>query len=355
MRKTIVASSLLFLPLVAAAQSKGELWEITMSMPGMPAGMVPPQRVCGGDDPERAAKQDPNTRDCKVTDTKKSANRTTVTMSCKDGSTMVVDQQYNAGRTEFKSTMSTKGGKQGDMTMNVTGRKLGACDAVAERKARDDQMAGVQAQVAAGQAQAAAQMKQSADRTIKECTAAVDRMSWRDLGMHGQCYRKTDAQCKQHFDMYNTISPEINKRCNASAAEFCKRFQTAEGFMKTQGRESQAQTCGVSIASIKAANCPKALQAGQLAFLGGYCPVEARPLAMEHCGGRDYTSRSGGKYARFCENYLANADFERPPGARSSSSGGGASGSKPTQPSQTDQVKDSVSKGVDKLRGLFGR
>lgn len=357
MRKTLVACSLLFLPLAAVAQAKGDLWEITMSMPGMPAGMMQPQRVCQGDDPERAAKQDPNTRDCKVTDTKKTATRTTVTMSCKDGSTMVIDQQYNAGRTEFKSTMSTKGGKQGDFTMNVTGRKVGACDAVAERKARDEKMAGIQAQVAANQAQAAASMKEGADKAIKQCAAAVDGMQWRDLGIHGQCYRKTDAQCKQHFDMYNAISPEINKRCNASVAEFCKRLQTADGFMKTQGRESVAQSCGVSIASIKAANCPKALQAGQLAFLGGYCPVEARPLAMEHCGGRDYTSRSGGKYARFCENYLANADFERPPGARSSSSspGSSATSSKQAQPSQTDQVKDSVSKGVDKLRGLFGR
>ena len=124
-------------PMGAAAQGSGEMWEITMNMPGMPAGMMKPNRVCQGDDPERAAKEDPNKRDCKVTDSKKSATRTTVTLSCKDGSTMVIDQTYNAGRTEFKSTMSTKGGKQGDFTMNMTGRKVGSCDAVAERKKQE--------------------------------------------------------------------------------------------------------------------------------------------------------------------------------------------------------------------------
>src|SRR5712675_550635 len=80
------AAALLALPVAAAAQNTGEMWEITMNMPGMPAGMMKPQRSCQGDDPERAAQQDPNKRDCKVTDSKKTATRTTVTLSCKDGS-----------------------------------------------------------------------------------------------------------------------------------------------------------------------------------------------------------------------------------------------------------------------------
>ena len=84
-----------------------------MNIPGMPAGMMKPQRVCQGDDPSRAATQDPSKKDCKVTDSKKTATGTTVTLSCPDGSTMTIDQQYNAARTEFKSTMTSKGGKAG--------------------------------------------------------------------------------------------------------------------------------------------------------------------------------------------------------------------------------------------------
>jgi len=123
------------LPLAAVAQGSGELWEITsqMNMPGMPAGMgAQTQRVCQGDDPERAAQQQGrDKKDCKVTDRKQSGNRTTISMSCADGTTMVIDQQFNAARTEFTSTMSMKSKKDGDMTMTQTGRKIGACDAVA--------------------------------------------------------------------------------------------------------------------------------------------------------------------------------------------------------------------------------
>jgi hypothetical protein len=121
-----------------------------MNIPGMPAGMMKPQRVCQGDDPSRAATQDPSKKDCKVTSSKKTANGTNVVLSCPDGSTMTIDQQYNAARSEFKSTMTSKGGKQGDMTMNMTGRKVGTCDAVAERKGRDEKMDAMKKQAAAG-------------------------------------------------------------------------------------------------------------------------------------------------------------------------------------------------------------
>jgi hypothetical protein len=45
----------------------------------------------------------------------------------------------------------------------------------------------------------------------------------------------------------------------------------------------------------------------------------------------------GGKYSQFCQAYLANADFEKP------------------RPTTTDQVKQGVSKGLDKLKGFFSR
>ena len=160
--------------------------------------------------------------------------------------------------------------------------------------------------------------------------------------MHGQCYRKTDGQCATYKDVHKGF-PEASKACNANIAEYCKRFQTAEGFMKVRGgnREEMAKTCGVTVASIKATQCPRVAKNGSpLSFLGAYCPVEAKPIAQEHCAGRDYTSKMGGKYAKFCESYLANADFEKPR----------------AQPATaTDQVKQGVSKGMEKLRGLFGR
>ena len=341
MTKRFIAIALFAsLPLCAAAQGSGELWEITMNIPGMPAGMMPAQRVCQGDDPERAAQQQKgrDKKDCKVTDRKQSGNRTTVSMSCSDGTTMVIDQQFNAARTEFTSTLSMKSKKDGDMTMTQTGRKVGACDAVASRKEREEKMASMQKEMAAMQAAGAAEQKKFADRQIKQCADAATNMDWRGFGIYGHCRtNKTDANCKSNMDAYDKTSPEIAKSCNARIGEYCKRFQTQEGFLKGRGDETVAQACGVSTASIKAAECPKAAKTEALSFLGRYCLAEAKPIAQQNCVGRDYTSKMGGKYNDFCTAYLAQASLEKPPA------------------SAADQVKQGVSKGMDKLKGLFGR
>jgi hypothetical protein len=336
------AAAALALPLSALAQSTGELWEITsqMNIPGMPAGMGgQTQRVCQGDDPERRAASDKDQKDCKVTDKKQTATRTTITMQCKQG-TMTVDQQYNAARTEFKGSIKMTS-KDGDFNMNTTGRKVGACNVQQAAKERDEKIAGMKKQHAAAMAAGAAAQKQYTETQIKQCATALDNMQWSGFGVYSQCYKKSDANCKTSMDASNQMSPEIAKSCNARVAEFCKRYQTQEGFLKAKADENAAQMCGVTTASVKAAQCPKAAQSESLAFLGSYCPVEAKPLAQQHCAGRDYTSKMGGKYGQFCQAYLANADFEK-------------SQQSPTQKA-TDQVKQGVSKGIDKLKGFFGR
>jgi|SRR5688572_5726613 len=336
------AAVVVALPLVAVAQNSGELWEIStqMNIPGMPAGLGgQTQRVCQGDDPERRAASDKDQKDCKVTDKKQTATRTTVTLQCKQG-TMTVDQQYNAARTEFKGSIKMNS-KDGDFVMNTTGRKVGACNVQQANRERDEKIEGMKKQHAAAIAAGAAAQKQHAETQIKQCSAAVDNMQWSGLGLYGQCYKKADANCKSSMDASNQMSPEIAKSCNARVAEFCKRYQTQEGFLKAKGDENAARMCGVTTASVKAAQCPKAAQSESLAFLGTYCPVEAKPLAQQHCAGRDYTSKMGGKYARFCEAYLANADFEKPQQSQAQKA--------------TDQVKQGVSKGIDKLKGFFSR
>lgn len=336
MRISLLARALLaLLPLAindAAAQTTGDLWEISsqMNIPGMPAGMgAQTQRICQGDDPERAAARDKDRQDCKVQDKKQTATRTTLTLVCKQG-TMTIDQQYNAAHTEFKGSMKMTG-KDGDFTVTTTGRKVGSCNVQEAKRERDEKVAGMKKQVEAGQAQSAAAIKQQSDMYVKECNAAVESMELRRLGLHSQCYKKTSKDCQSFAQSF----PEASKTCSARAADFCKRYQTQEGFLKAKADENSAQMCGVTAASIKAAQCPRAANGGSLAFLGAYCPVEAKPIAQEHCAGRDYTSKMGGKYAAFCQNYLANADFEKP--------------------TASDQVKQGIGQGVNKLKGLFGR
>jgi hypothetical protein len=152
------------------------------------------------------------------------------------------------------------------------------------------------------------------------------------------------------MDALTQVSPEVVKGCTARTAEYCKRYQTQEGFLKARANQDAAAMCGVSTASIKAAQCPRAAKSESLAFLGAYCPAEAKPIAQVHCVGRDYTSKLGGKYAAFCQNYLANADFEKEGGSRSE-----PAGSQPAQSQPADQVKEGINQGIGKLKGLFGR
>jgi hypothetical protein len=343
MKTRFFAAAVLALPLAAAAQSSGELWEITsqMNIPGMPAGMgAQTQRVCQGDDPERRAAADKKDKqECKVKDKKQTATRLQVTMVCKEG-TMTIDQQYNAARTEFKGSMKMTS-KDGDFTFDTTGRKVGECNVQQAAKERDEKMAAMKKQHDAAIAQGAAAKKQYADGQIKQCATALDKMEWPGFYVYGQCYKKTDKTCKEHMATSDQMSPEVAKSCNANVAEFCKRYQSQEGFLKAKADETAAQMCGVTTASIKAAQCPAAAKGGSLAFLGAYCPVEAKPIAQEHCVGRDYTSKMGGKYARFCESYLANNSLQKPPASATQQA--------------TDSVKQGVSKGMDKLKGLFGR
>ena len=355
MKIGLLAGALLAAPLLlphSALAQTGELWEVTTQMPGMPAGMMKPQRVCQGDDPERARAAQKDNENCKVTDKKQTASRTQITMVCKSG-TMTIDQKYNAARTEFTSTMTMKG-KDGDFTMNMTGKKVGACDVVATRKEQDAKVDAMKKQAAAGAAAGAAAVKENSDKQIKDCTVAAEKMQTTGLGIAGQCYaKKNDKQCQEIAKAY----PDVMKGCTPRVAEFCKRLQTADGFMKVSNRENAAQMCGVSVASIKAANCPKGANIESLAFLGAYCPVEAKPIAEVNCTGRDYTSRNGGKYNAFCTNYLANADFEKSGKPRSAEDRGtaGVQQDAPAPATTSDQVKQGVSKGLDKLKGLFGR
>jgi len=345
------------LPGAAAAQnSNGELWEISsqMDMPGMPAGMgAQTQRVCQGDDPAARAKQDKERQECKVTDQKRTATQLSVTMTCPQG-TMVIEQKYNAARTEFKGSMKFSG-KDGDFTMLTSGRKVGACDVQQANREREAKVAAIQKQAAEGQAQAAAAQKKQNDQQIKECATAVESMQFARLGPYGQCYKKTDKDCKQTIEAMNQMSPQVAKACNANVAEFCKRYQTQEGFLKARADENAAQMCGVSTAAIKAAQCPRAATSESLGFLGAYCPEEAKPIAQQHCAGRDYTSKMGGKYARFCESYLANADFERSDRARAATPVTPASPAPNAGEQAADQVKEGINQGINKLRGLFGR
>jgi hypothetical protein len=320
----------------ASAAGTDELWEIStqMNMPGLPAGMgAQKQLVCTEKGDAKKAMTQGNDK-CKVTDFKQSGNSVHVAMSCPDGNA-VVDTTYNAAHTEYKGTMKMTS-RQGEMNMTMAGRKVGTCDA---QQVKNEQKAKVAA--ITGQHQEA--IAKQDQMQLESCTKALDTMQVNSFGVYSQCNLQPGT-CE------SMAKTEGMKRsgtaCMANVAEYCKRYQTMDGFLKAKGDEQGAKTCNVTTAQVKSTQCPRAAQTENLTFLGHFCPAEAKPIAVAHCAGRGYTSKVKDKYTEFCGLVVAKSDLEDE--------------DKPAQKKDakaqiTDSVTQGVTQGVNKLKGLFGR
>jgi uncharacterized protein DUF3617 len=356
----ITLAGALLLSSAALAAGTDDLWEITtqMNVPGMPAGMGSnTQQQCYEKDMRKNVTGRKDTEGCKVTDFKESGTKLTITMSCPKGRSAVMEYVFNQARTEYKGTMRMKDGGQ-EMLMNMSGKKVGTCDAQQARSEREQarseregQIAAMKAQADAARAQGEEAMKKNSDAQIAECNRAVETMDFGKLGMYGRCYRKSDDTCKSILSSYSKTYPKVESACTAKTAEFCKRYQTQEGFAKAGGDKNAAESCGLSADKVKASLCPGALKTESLDFLGRYCPNEAKPLAQKHCTGRDYTSKEGGKYAVLCTAYLSNLDTDEAQGRRPA---GGQAPEKKKSPTN-EAVQQGVDQGINKLKGLFGR
>ena len=337
----IFALALAFAFGTSFAAGNDELWEVSsqMNMPGMPAGMgAQKHQVCTEKGDAKKAMSSRGSEKCKLTDFKQSGNKVTITMACPDG-TATIENTYNAAHTEYNGTVKMTS-KRGDMTMTMAGRKVGSCDAQAAKSEREAKTAAMVQQSEKAQAQANATIAKSNEGQIAECQAAVDTMQMRRLGMYARCDQMAGA-CQTMLT--SEQSKPVATKCMASQSEFCKRYQTMDGFLKANGDEEAAKMCKLSSAQLKASQCPRAAQTEQLAYLGRFCPAEAKPLAKAHCVGRSYTSKAKDKYSDFCANYLAHneLDEDSQPAAHK------------VDPKQA--VQQGVTQGINKLKGLFGK
>ena len=324
---------------VAGAAGNDDLWEVStqMNMPGLPAGMgAQTSQVCAEKGDLKKAAQGRGAEKCTMKNFKQSGNSVHMEMSCPDGDA-VIDNTYNAGRTEYKGTVKMSS-RQGEMTMNMSGRRIGSCDAQEAKAEREAKTAAVRRQMGEARGQMAAFNAHQAS----ECRAAVDNMQAVRLGLYGQCSTQK-ASCDSMLGDEST--KEVASTCMASASEYCTRYKTLDGFLKANGDEQGARMCNVSRNEIASSHCPRALQTENLAYLGRFCIAESKPLAQQHCAGRGFTARVRDKYTDFCSAYLSQASLEEPAAPPAARSG--------IDPKQA--VTEGVTQGINKLRGLFGR
>jgi hypothetical protein len=338
---------LLSIPCAALAAQDGELWEVTtqMNVPGMPAGMGGmTTQVCRDKDPRKEVARGKDTKDCKVTDLKQSGNRVTMTMSCPQGKS-VMDMTYNSAHTEYKGSVRMTG-RDGEMTMNMSGRKLGNCDLAQAKSERDARVA----QAKAGSERAQAAMKANEDTAIQGCNEAVETMRAEKLGVYTMCSDHPEA-----CESMAKSQPRAAAVCKPKRAEFCRRYQTQEGFLKAKGDEQGAKICGTSTQKVKASLCPQAAKSESLNFLGQFCPAEAKPIAQAHCAGRGYTSKVKDQYTTFCQTYLANADFDERERINGTGGAGAPAGGSVQKQATDAATGEAINQGINKLKGLFSR
>jgi len=287
MKRTLVALSVAVASSAFGAPGSGELWEVTtqMSMEGMPAGMMPARtnQVCSAKDwTKPPIAQDEQLR-CDITDWSNTPTKSSWKMHCP------ADQMDGTGEITRTSPDAYTGvinmtSPHGVMKMNLSGKKIGPCDAEAAQAGREAQMAHVQAQMAAAQ-------KAGDDAKAQACKATAEAMDPHMLDSQAQVCDSA------------TYKPML-----------CAKASSDDGFKELKSRPPDAENglaavakyCGLDVAAKEKDLCKKAA-AGEsdLAYVARNCPDEAAPIAQRECAGRDYTALAGTKYAGFCATYAA--------------------------------------------------
>jgi hypothetical protein len=362
--RVAVAACAALLATSAPAQQTGELWEMTsqMSMQGMPAGMIPAQtqQVCQGQNFDRTPGEQDRSK-CTISNMRQSPTRIQYDVRCEGNppTTGSADYQFEANRTRMKGTMRMQT-RDGEMVMQMTGRKVGACNPEETRRAQQKQVDDLKKQAADAQ-------KQSDDSLIKGCRADLDKMQ-PGFGLVGMCAMGEKAYCAP-----NATSPAVRSACTADMNEFCKRYQTRDGLLKIGTRKDTldraGKMCKQPVASIRARLCPVAVKEDALRFVAQHCPAEAKLIAQKECGGRKFSVAEGSKYFEFCGSYRgavadAGDDDATSSGTLSKPAARSAAQSQPSQPSQpaqpaapapADAASQAIQEGLGKLKGLFGR
>ena len=323
MKRTIAAAAVVLL-CCAGAHAKpgsGDLWEVTsqLSMEGMPKGM--PARTHEQCTPKvwtTAPVPADESQKCEVIDFRNTPEKSVWKMKCAGPPAMTGNGEISRmGADAYKGVINMSS-DEGNITINVSGRRLGDCDAEADQAKRDAQMAHIQAQAAAGQ-----QMAEDARKQM--CLAPVESLSLTYLNQMA-------ANC-QGIDF---------------KTPFCNKLNSADGWAKTCVRDKSdppnslaplAAYCAADAAALTKTNCEVlAKSETDLELIGHCCPEVARAIAQRECGGMKYTAQMA-RYGSFCATYAKDAV---------------AAGAAPG-PTPTPSPESATSKAKKKLKGIFGK
>jgi len=309
-----LAAILLAILTPAFAAGPDNLLEMTtkIEMPGM---NMPAQtnQVCSPKGKENEAAMPPD-GDCKMTDFKRSGNKSTFRMVCNHPEPMTGTGEFvTDGPDAYHGKMHMTGkvnGEAMDMTTSYSSKRIGSCTYEDTAK----------------------KMKNTMDAaSASACRERMDTMEWNIF------IGKTAVEyCK----------PYRNEFCGKVSKLSDKMRDPANYDPKNKNWKEAAEACGQNTESVMKDACGRAVGSKNWDFVADNCPAEAKPLAQQYCEGRDYTARRESPYASICSKY-ASAPVDTP------KSKGGIVDALSGKGTVKGSASDAVEMGTKALKGLF--
>jgi hypothetical protein len=263
---------------VAHADGPDEQWEMTtemkmqgMSMPGSKSLVCQPASAAY--DPQRDEMQ----KNCTMSDIRTVGNRTSWKMACTGENAMQGEGDMLRTADALKGTMKVQSHGMA-MTMVMSGRRVGTCSAVAEKRKVEAMVADAQAKGREATEQACAQMT---DMVVS--SGGSEGQPATEFSAGGMCAASKQALCEK-------------------ARAFAAGYDGFAAYSRSKGWVVAA--CGIQLAANRAPLCQKAFGAKRYGFLRNECPVEAKAARAAHCAGfgRGYTADAANPYAALCRN-----------------------------------------------------
>jgi hypothetical protein len=274
----------------ALAAGTDESWEMSikmdmqgMSMPAMTHMSCLPKG--GAYKPDDGAKD----KNCQMTDVKVAGNTTRWTMQCSGPQAMTGTGEVTRTADTMKGTMKMSMRDQGramEMTQVISGKRVGTCDAVAERKKIDDQVATIVSDMCKGQVESAV------------TTGGYEPRMPEAFTRKEQCLSSKPAVCER-------------------ARAFMTGYDQYSVYAKSRGWV--VKECGIDLEAKRTALCKTAVAERKNPFIRGNCPAEAAAFRADYdrnCQGfgRGYTADAAHPNAKLCGSLRYWASRSAQPG-----------------------------------------
>lgn len=340
MRKNIPAAyGLCLVVLAAPAWSAGsdELWEITttmkmqgMAMPGMKS------KSCIAKDGAYNPDADKKDKNCTTTDYKVSGNTVKWAMKCTGKNAMTGTGEMTKTADAMKGTFNMQAEGMA-MVQVMEGKRVGTCDAVAQKKAGNEAIADLKAT-------SEAETRRSCEDIARRIAMDGGDGSTGDMFKgKGQCVAQRDGLCKELRTRAGThagFAAYLNHRDKLRAANQPSGWALAD--------------CGVDLEKQRPGLCQRAVADKNYRFIGGFCEVEAAQLSAKECAGfgRDYTADLARPNAAMCRTLRSRNTNYQDADTKANEEADRVKAAESTKDGEKNKAKSEGA--MDKLKKTFG-